>query len=645
VGVVNFNHTYPFLIPLTALCAGILCAGSIALPEGSLYAATLLFLLCICCKPLHRICGLWLITALFIYGAEKSAPPHFAPSPTTVYCLKFRCEELLPQGALLNCRGHRFYLPGHQPDSSLQTGDSLSVTGRIFPIGRTGNEGSFNYNQYLRRKKAYYRLAPAEAPEKGGRSENLLTFFEKLRHYMRDKTERLLPEPTHNALLKALCLGYKNDLDNPTRELFTETGTVHLLAVSGLHTGAVFLLLSFFFRLAGLNSAGSQCLILPLLWGYALLTGLSPSVIRAASILTFIVIGKAFSQQYSSLNAVAASAFLTLLLDPLSLYSVSMQMSYAAYTGIVLFYPLFLSAGKKLPVFLRGGYSLLGVTLAAQMATLPLSAYYFHTLNINSFLFNLPAVPLSTLLLYISVVALCLPFFIGRYLIILSDLLCRLLLGMLQLFRGISFNLHDVCPTPLHVAFIYLLLLLLSGLAGAQKRFCLHCLCLTLLLFTGYCCLHNHRISSGDSLIVFHAYRQSHILIRCNGYYHLPFSENNTPSYHTAGYIRQYRLKPMPATGGFSDGECVFTGRRWKTPQQHIALLTPAGSDPGEARTWVVTGNLLPRQLPASEMMLPEKIILDGSNGSFSRREWEKFCRDRRIRLLKTEEQGSISLQ
>ncbi len=649
MGIVNFSHTHPFLIPLAALTAGILCAGSTTLPAGCLYAAVLLFLLSVFCKPLHRTCGLWLWAALFLYGAEKSAPPALPPpltsSPATVYRLKFRCEEILPQGAVLNCRGTRFYLPGNQPDTSRQTGDSLSVTGRIFPISHTGNEGRFNYNQYLRQKKVFYRLAPVTPPETCGRSEDLFTYFEKLRHYMRDKTERLLPDPTQNALLKALCLGYKNDLDHATRELFAETGTVHLLAVSGLHTGAIFLLLASLFRFIGLRSAASQCLILPLLWGYALLTGLSPSVTRAASILTFILIGKAFSQQYSPLNAIAASALLTLLLDPFALYSVSMQMSYAAYTGIILFYPQLLRAGKKIPTFLRGGYSLLCVTLSAQIATLPLSAYYFQVLNINSFLFNLPAVPLSTILLYISVVALCLPFFIGRYLIMLSDLLCRLLLYILQLFRNISVNLHDLSPTPLHVAGIYLLLLLLSGLAGVQKRLCLHGLCLTLFLFTGYCCLHTHRISSGNCLVVFHAHRQSHILIRYRGFYHLPFSEHNTPSHHTEGYIRRYRLKPMPATAGFSAGDCVFNGRQWKTPQQHIALLAPSENDPGTARTWIVTGDLLPGQLPATGNSFPEKIILDGSNGPASRRAWEQFCSDRRIPLLKTEEQGSISLK
>ncbi|MFR6556497.1 MAG: ComEC/Rec2 family competence protein [Alistipes putredinis] len=114
--------------------------------------------------------------------------------------------------------------------------------------------------------------------------------------------------------------------------------------------------------------------------------------------LSFITIGEAFRQETIPLNAIAAAAFFSLLIHPELLYSVSFQMSYAAYTGIILIYPLMRI--KKMHKYLRPLYSLLCISFSAQAMTLPIMAYYFHTISLNSIFINIISVPIASFLLY-----------------------------------------------------------------------------------------------------------------------------------------------------------------------------------------------------------------------------------------------------
>lgn len=166
-------------------------------------------------------------------------------------------------------------------------------------------------------------------------------------------------------------------------------------------------------------------ILIPLIWLVACITGLSPSACRAATILSFITIGEAFRQETIPLNAIAAAAFFSLLINPELLYSVSFQMSYAAYTGIILIYPLMQI--KKMHKFLRPLYTLLCISFSAQIMTLPIMAYYFHSISLNSIFINLITVPAASFLLYGGIILLALPEFISFY-------LSYIIIGLTHLF-------------------------------------------------------------------------------------------------------------------------------------------------------------------------------------------------------------------
>ena len=214
------------------------------------------------------------------------------------------------------------------------------------------------------------------------------------------------------ATVGALTLGYKKDLDKELRRHFQASGAAHVLAVSGLHTGIIYGLLIGLLTLGGRwkplyeEKWKRRCLgaiIIAVMWGYAWLTGLTPSVVRAVLMVTIFEIGRMIYRQAFSLNTVAAAAVLILLVRPTDLWSVSFQLSFAATAAIVilvkgsLFHSLPVREGllKRSILYVLG---LIVVSLAAQLGTLPITMYYFGQISNYFLLTNLIVLPIATFL-------------------------------------------------------------------------------------------------------------------------------------------------------------------------------------------------------------------------------------------------------
>lgn len=629
---------------MVCLTGGIIGADFFKLSAPLFFLLFFLFLLISVCLFRSGFSAFFLYSIFFLSGLYCGKSPAFDSDTRQIYSLQGRCEEILGKGNYIFSVYQRpCYL--HLPDSAVlfRTGDSLYGYGRLLPLQNTGNFKAFNYRRYLQQKGVYARLLPVVPVKKKGHSEDLFSFFQRIRQTLLLKTDRLLENPSQRALIKALCLGYKNELDTGTVALFSSTGTIHLLAVSGLHTGAVYLLLVFIFRHTGLRRPKTQLVIIPLLWGYACLTGLSPSVVRAANILSFIIIGKAFTQDYSPLNSIAASAFLTLLVHPSALYSVSMQMSYAAYTGIILLYPTLQRFSRFLPPVLKPFYALLSLTFSAQLATWPLAAFYFHSVSLGSLLLNLLAVPITTALFYSALITLLLPFSIGHWIAGLPQTISFILLEGLQRLRFLSLNIDGLYPSLLHILFIYAAFILFYTYLFNRKKtiFYLFTGCGGLLLL--YLCFFNLYLSSRTEIIIYHLYGKSCILLNYHSYYTFLYNNSDASDlYLTSPYIDHYRLRPFAKKENFiSRGVSYFSGRL-RTAKQDIRIITPEQPLFQGSHTWIVTGNLFPAD--TTDRSLPRQIVLDASSSSLCIRRWEQFCTERHISLLKTEDRGSIRI-
>lgn len=218
----------------------------------------------------------------------------------------------------------------------------------------------------------------------------------------------------------ALTLGYKEDLDKELKRHFQASGAAHVLAVSGLHTGIIYGILIGLLTLGGrykplyenrLGRCALSTIVILAMWGYAWLTGMTPSVVRAVLMVTIFEVGRMAYRQAFSLNTIAAAAVLILLVHPQDLWSVSFQLSFAATAAIVVLlaypFPLLIRKGIGAQITRYFGGIIL-VSLAAQLGTLPITMYYFGQISNYFLLTNLIVLPIAGFLVPCGLVSIAL---------------------------------------------------------------------------------------------------------------------------------------------------------------------------------------------------------------------------------------------
>lgn len=280
-----------------------------------------------------------------------------------------------------------------------KTGQSvmLSITIILFGIIRMGIVSNHGDTPYQETEKTVFSKCSKNISHL---RKQLLTTYD---HYDFNMEEK--------ALIDAITLGDKSLLTKDIRKPFSISGSSHVLALSGLHTGIVFVLLYLFFRMFFCfisNYLFRQCLIvlftLPAIWFFALLTGSSPSVIRATVMLTVFSLARLLSRDGISLNVLAFTAILMLMINPTDLYDIGFQLSFLAVFSIIVIYKDIVNIFQNVRnPLIRWMWQMFVVSTAAQLGTAPLAAYYFHQFSLMYFLSNLVVIPCVTMLLYFSI--------------------------------------------------------------------------------------------------------------------------------------------------------------------------------------------------------------------------------------------------
>lgn len=213
-------------------------------------------------------------------------------------------------------------------------------------------------------------------------------------------------------VLAAMTLGDKRALTPALRQTYSITGASHVLALSGMHLGVVYLLLTTL-TLRRRRWWVAQVLVVLGIWGFAFLTGLSPSVTRSATMISCYAIFSLGGRGHSTVNALSLTAIILLLADARSLYDVGFEMSFLAVFSILLFMPLF---GAIVPrsyllshPLQKWVWGMTAVSLSAQLGVAPLIAYYFHRFSTWFLVTNFVAIPLATLILYVALLTLLVP--------------------------------------------------------------------------------------------------------------------------------------------------------------------------------------------------------------------------------------------
>lgn len=290
----------------------------------------------------------------------------------------------------------------------LDYGNLLAIKADFTTPPQAKNPYQFNYAKYLS-KKGVHRVAfvPAESWMVVGHMPHWL--FSKsfgLRQRLLSLFQRVGVEGENLAVLSALTMGYKSLLDQETRRVFSASGAMHILAVSGLHVGILFTTLSaflFFFDRIKRGKYIKAIVLIIFLWFFAAFTGLSPSVLRAALMFTLVIIGTSFSHQTNIYNTLSASAFVILVANPMLITEVGFQLSYLAVLSIVFFYPHIYNLLYVKNRWIDKVWVLISVSLAAQLGTFVLGLFYFNQFPNYFMLTNLYAIPMAFVILYLTI--------------------------------------------------------------------------------------------------------------------------------------------------------------------------------------------------------------------------------------------------
>lgn len=342
----------------------------------------------------------------------------------------------------------------------LKYGDKIIVQKTIQPIKNSGNPGAFNYQRYAGFQGIYHNVFLKNSDWTLVNSKSISRFNQFIfsaRQYVLD----VLQNSVHSdyagsnndylGIAKALLIGYTNDLDKDLVQAYSNTGVVHIIAISGMHLALIYVLLVWLFnKIPVINKFKwlQLILILSCLWLFSILTGASPSVLRAAVMFSFIAVGNSFFKQASIYNSLAASAFVLLCYNPYFLWSVGFQLSYLAVLSIVIFQKPICKSIYIKNKWLYKIWELVAVSIAAQLLTFPVCVYYFHQFPNLFLISNMIAVPLSAIILYAEIILVAfswIPFmqhFVGKLVAELVGFMNKIILWI----NDLSFAVWDKIP-------------------------------------------------------------------------------------------------------------------------------------------------------------------------------------------------------
>ena len=294
----------------------------------------------------------------------------------------------------------------------LDYGDRVLIVGAPQAIEPPYNPGEFDFKKHNANKHIFLQHRPdsgkwtlaAKSSERG-----FLFYAQRKRKLCVGVFKRYIPDGQEQGILMALVLGVTDGLDSEVLSAYAASGAMHVLAVSGMHVSILYGILLFAFKPIRKSPASEwsiAVICLLLLWMYAFVTGLSPSVLRAVTMFSFVAVARPLGRNTNIYNTLAASAFILLLYDPWLILSVGFQLSYLAVWGIVYLQRPLNNLWAAPNTLLHWAWQITTVSIAAQWTTVAISIYYFHQFPTYFLLANLVVIPASTVVLVGGIVLL-----------------------------------------------------------------------------------------------------------------------------------------------------------------------------------------------------------------------------------------------
>ena len=376
-------------------------------------------------------------------------------------------EAIINDGIQLETYGKiKCYFAKEEREELPVIGDLILFQSYLNPVPAPLFPEEYNYKGYLQAQGiTHTTFLPLHQFSVYGYQPTVYGYAQHLRNWLIGKFETGGLEQTELSVLSALFLGQKQTLSSEVKDDFVSAGAMHVLAVSGLHVGIILFILTLIFDLVlgkTKHLVLKTILILLLIWGFALLTGLSISVLRSSTMFSFLAIGKIIAKKSTTYNTIAASAFVLLIINPFSLFDVGFQLSYLALIGILYFYPFVYNWFYISNVYLNDLWSITAVSIAAQLITIPISIFYFNQIPMVSILANFFVIYMAIIIIggaLFSIVFIAITPVFNFFVAILNHIIAELVEIVSVIANIPNGNLTNLYISPLELFFIYAALL------------------------------------------------------------------------------------------------------------------------------------------------------------------------------------------
>lgn len=521
-------------------------------------------------------------------------------------------------------------------------------------IKNAGNPGSFDYKRYTAFHDIFHQvfLKPGEYTMLPSINEGRFNqWLLSLRSGVIKILQQYIKPPREAGVAEALLIGYREDLDKALVQAYSNTGVVHIIAISGLHLGMIYLAMLWLmkpFKKTKWIRWVKPIIILTVLWLFTLLAGAVPSILRSAVMFSFIIVGETLNRKSSIYNTLALSAFVMLCINPYYLWDIGFQLSYAAVVSIIIFskpvYNWYYFKNKLLDFF----WQLASVTISAQVFTVPIILYAFHQFPTVFLLTNCIIVPLSSVVLFaelallmtsfIPVLANFTGFITGRILEFMNDFIEKVNRFPYAVFDGIQNTLAETFLLYLFIccACVWLLRKTKPALfVGLASLFAL----IVLDAFENYASRQQHK------MIVYNILQHSAIDFIAGKHY----AFTGDTSLQNDSYLRNFHLKPSRTLYRIRETDNLdnlyishpfvqVCGKRIVIMDKPFKFQTPSKIT---VDAIVIAHNPKVNIAEIAAVFNCNQYIFDGSNSTWKIRQWKKDCDSLHLRNYSTSDMGA----
>ena len=534
------------------------------------------------------------------------------------------------------------------------------ITGGLQKIKNGGNPGGFDYSRYMGFQETYHQ-AYLKAADFVYLNKNETSLLYRFIYSSRKKVidiiqQNVIGDKKVTGIVEALLIGYKEDLDKDVVQAYSNTGVVHIIAISGMHLGLIYVVLVWLFSRTPFVKKSKilqVILILSSLWLFSLITGASASVLRSAVMFTCIVVGKTFFKQAAIYNSLATSAFLLLCYNPFLLWDVGFQLSYTAVVGIVWLQKpienLYYSKYKAVQYI----WKMCAITLAAQVLTLPVCIYYFHQIPTLFLFTNIICVPLSTAILFSEILLILvssfsqLALFIGKIIYWLTWLMNTII----EFFNTLPGSLIDKTFSNIYTTlalYAFVIFLAISLLKKSKPILKLSFSCL--LIFSALWSYGKIKLAQQKKIIIYNVSKHRAVDFITNDKYQF-YGDNEMT---VDGALQNFNLKPARVLLQISlnNDSIVQNNSHYNYCSFYDKKIMFIDS--------TVTFNSMANPLPIDVLVLskspkiylstllnavkPTSIVFDGSNSLWKITQWKKVCDSLHLPYHSTIDDGAFTL-